>query len=201
MNCTYCGSYVEPGTKFCPSCGAPQPVQAQPQPQPQPVNYTTNNYYQQPYQQPTYQQPQQSYQPPYQAPNPYAPANLSYADFYNRYASKKTRNYVTWMAVIFFFTAAISLVFLLALENTLAILDILVYGIMGAALLASKQTVFAVVPTIYGAIWSVIGMANGNTPSGVVAIIVGVACMGQLAKVQKAYNKYKQDGLAPTEEL
>ena len=45
MNCSYCGNYVAPGTKFCPGCGAPQPVQAQPQPQPQPVNYTTNNYY------------------------------------------------------------------------------------------------------------------------------------------------------------
>ena len=197
MNCTYCGSYVEPGTKFCPGCGAPQPVQAQPQPQPQPVNYTTNNYYQQP----TYQQPQQPYQPPYQAPNPYAPANLSYADFYNRYASKKTRNYVTWMAVIFFFSAFVNLILLFLTGNTLGILDVLVYAIMGAALLGSKQSIFAIVPTIYSAIGTVIGLVTTGTPSGIAALIVGAACIGQLNKVQKAYNKYKQDGLAPTEEL
>ena len=198
MNCTYCGSYVEPGTKFCPGCGAPQPVQPQ-----QPVYQQSQQNYQQPYQQPQqpYQQPQQPYQQPYQAPNPYAPANLSYTDFYNRYASKKTRSYVTWMAVIFFFTAGISLVLLLALGNTLGILDILVYGIMGAALLGSKQPIFALVPTIYGAVWSVVNLVGGGTPSGIVALIVGIACIGQLNKVQKAYNKYKLDGLAPTEEL
>ena len=194
MNCNYCGNYVEPGTKFCPSCGAPQPVQAPPQPQPQ-VTYTTNNYYQQPY-----QQPQQGYQPPYQAPNPYAPQNLSYTDFYNRYASKKTRNYVTWMAVICFFTAVLSVAFV-ALGSSLSVLDIVVYAAMGGLLLASKQSVFALLPTIYGAIWTVVSIANEGSPTGFVAIVVGIACVSQLSKVQKAYNKYKLDGLAPTEEL
>ena len=195
MNCNYCGNYVEPGTKFCPGCGAPQPVQAPPQPQPQ-VTYTTNNYYQQPY-----QQPQQGYQPPYQAPNPYAPQNLSYTDFYNRYASKKTRNYVTAMAVIFFFSAFVNLILLLVTGNALCILDVLVFAVMGAALLGSKQSIFAVVPTIYSAFGTVLGLVTSGTPSGIAALIVGVACIGQLNKLQKAYNQYKLDGLAPTEEL
>ena len=197
MNCNYCGNYVEPGTKFCPGCGAPQPMQEQPQyqqPQPQ-VTYTTNNYYQQqPYQ-------QQPYQQPYQAPNPYAPQNLSYTDFYNRYASKKTRNYVTAMAVIFFFSAFVNLILLLITGNALGILDALIYAVMGAALLGSKQSIFAVVPTIYSAIGTVLGLVTSGTPSGIAALIVGVACIGQLNKVQKAYNQYKLDGLAPTEEL
>ncbi len=201
MICTHCGSLVEQGDKFCPRCGAPQAAQPYQQPQ-QPYQQPA---YQQPYQQPVYQQPQQPYQPAYQQPYPasgaYAPQNMTYGEFYNRFASKKTRNFVTWMAVICFVTAALSLVLAVTLENYLSILDIVVYVSMGILLLSTKQSIFATLPTIYGAIWTVVGLVGGGAPSGVVAIVVGVSCMGQLNKVKKAYDKYRMDGLAPTEEL
>ena len=205
MICTNCGSLMEQGDKFCPRCGAAQPQPPQPAYQQQQPVYQQPQQAYQPYQQPVYQQPYQQpqpvYQQPYQAPGAYAPQNMTYGEFYNRFASKKTRNFVTWMAVICFVTAALSLVFAVTLENYLSILDIVVYVSMGILLLSTKQSIFATLPTIYGAIWTVVGLVGGGAPSGIVAIVVGVSCMGQLNKVKKAYDKYRMDGLAPMEEL
>ena len=85
--------------------------------------------------------------------------------------------------------------------DLLAVMDIAVYAIMGAALLGSKHYIFALIPTIYSAIFTVVGIINGGTPSGIVALVVGAACIGALQKAQKAYDLYKKQGIIPEKEI
>ncbi|MDR1891994.1 MAG: zinc ribbon domain-containing protein, partial [Oscillospiraceae bacterium] len=89
--CGNCGTQVQDGIKFCPSCGkevAATPAQPQQQVQQQQYQQPVQQQYQQPVQQ-QYQQPvQQQYQQPGQAPGSDAEANkvmaiLSYILFFS----------------------------------------------------------------------------------------------------------------------
>lgn len=184
MKCEYCGSELGLNAKFCTGCGAPvpqQPVYSQPQ---QPV-------YQQP-QAPVYQQP--VYAQPYV---PAAPRDLSWKEFYKQYLSKGSKSYVTWMVVICFFTAVLSIGIGVILESPLSVMDVGVYLLMGILLLSTKHWLFALLPTIYSCTFMIVGMANGDTPSGIVAAVVGVKCILILTKAGKAYKKYKAEGIVP----
>lgn len=194
MQCSYCGKELNPNSKFCTGCGAPAPAQPQ-QPvytQPQQPVYT------QP-QQPVYTQPQQPVyqQPVYAQPYTPVPQDLTWGQFYKQYVAKGSRGYTTWMAVICFFTALVSIGIGAVMEESLFIMDVAVYLSMGILLLATKHWLFALLPTIYSGIFTVIGMANGGTPSGIVALVVGVKCVMVLSKAQKAYKKYRLEGIVP----
>ena len=122
-NCIYCGAQVEPGVKFCTSCGSALPVEApvevaaevieQPGNQPQPpIQQQPQQAYQQPVQQP-YQQGQQQYQQQYQQPNyqnqqPYgAPVNPVVDD----------SGSIGW-GVLGFFIPLVGLILFLVWKNT-----------------------------------------------------------------------------------
>lgn len=185
MFCSKCGQQLPDGSAFCSVCGAPQTVAA-----PQPA-----------YQQPTYQQPAQPVyqQPVYQQPMYQQP--LSRKEFYNQFVSKKSNSTVICMAVIFFITAAISASLIVALENMLGIMDVAVYTLFGILLLATKHWVCALIPTAYSAVWTIVSMVNGGTPTGIVALIVGATCVSVLQKFEKMYKAYTTTGVLPTEQL
>lgn len=197
MFCFKCGQQLPNGSAFCTACGAAQPT---PAPAPRPV-------YQAPAQ-PPYQAPAApQYQPPVQtayAPAP-VPQNLSWKDFYSRFVSKKVKSTVVWMVVICFVTAVISIGLTAVLEGDLdpiyCIMDVAVYGLSGVLLLATKHWATVLLPTIYGAVWTVVSMANDGTPTGIVAIVVGVTCISVLQKAQKAYQAYKTTGVIPAEPI
>lgn len=196
MFCPNCGAALEQGARFCGSCGATI-AQEQPQQTYQQPTYQQPTYEQPAYQQPIYEQPvfQQPYQPQFNFPS--VPANMTWKEFYNHYVAKK--GFVIWMAVICFFTAAISLVILGMTGNPLSVMDILVYVISGILLLATKHWLAALVPTIYGGIFSILNMAQGGAATGIVAIVVGIAATSTLFKANKAYQKYKLDGTVPNQ--
>jgi hypothetical protein len=204
--------YEEDEQEVPPYQPEPEPWQEAPYPEQQPAPWQ-NGYgqpapWQQGYAPGMEQQPvqaeryvgQQPYQQPYQ-PTPAVPRNLTWKEFYDRFVSKKSKSYVTWLVVIFFFTAGLSAVLLGLTGDVLAVMDIAMYAIMGAALLASKHYIFAMIPTIYSAIFTVVGIVNGGTPSGIVALIVGACSIGVLQKAQKAYNLYKDQGIIPEKEI
>lgn len=198
MYCEKCGVKMNPESGFCSNCGARAPQQQVP---------VQPNYYQHPpvqqpnYQQPYYQQPVQVYPSVLVS----APENLSWKDFYGRYVSKKTKNIVTWMAVIYFFTAVVSIALLGMLGDMdlapYTLMDVSVYVLMGVLLLTTKHWVFALVPTIYGAIFTVIGMANDGTTNGIFAVVYGVLCISVLMKAGKAYKKYQTERVLPEGEI
>ena len=222
--CAHCGAsqvvYQAPVQPVQPQYQAPvEPVYAPPvQPQYQaPVEPVYASPVQPQYQapvepvyappvQPQYQAPVEPvYTPPVQATPNYGPKNLSWKDFYGQYVSKKVKSTVTWMVVICFFTAVLSIAITGIMEGALdpiyAVMDVAVYALSGVLLLSTKHWATVLLPTIYGAVWMVISMANDGTPSGFVAVIVGVTCISVLKKADKAYQTYKTTGIVPDEPI
>ena len=194
MFCLNCGGSLEPGAKFCAHCGSTV-TQEQPQ---QPAYQQPQQTYQQPtYEQPVYQQP--VFQPPYQPAAPFSnvPANMTWKQFYNQFVAKK--GFVTWMVVICFFTTALSIALLGLNGNPLSVMDILVYLVSGILLLTTKHWVSALIPTVYGGIFTVLSLVQGGTPVGFVAIVVGISATSTLFKANKAYQRYKLDGTVPNQ--
>ena len=109
------------------------------------------------------------------------------------------------MVVICFVTAVISIGLTAALgdyaDPAACIMDVAVYSLSGVLLLATKHWATVLLPTIYGTIWTVVSMANDGTPTGFVAIIVGVTCISVLKKADKAYKECKTTGVLPTEQI
>ena len=183
MFCIKCGQQIADGSTFCAICGAPQAV-----PAPQPV-------YQQPVQ-PQYQQPM--YQPIPQQP-------LTRNAFFKLCLSKKSNTNVICLAVIFFITAVISVPLMMMMEGdnivAFALMDISVYTLFGILLLAVRHWLCALIPTIYSGVWTVVGLINGGTPTGFVALAVGIIVVSTLFKAEKAYQTYQTTGVMPATQI
>lgn len=193
------------------------PVEPQVPAEPQSVyQQPTQPYYQQPnfpnyqqpmnqnYGQPTYQNYQQPYtQPitPEQAVPTSVPWDMPWKDFYNAFVSKKSKSFITWMVVICFVTAALSAVLTFAFGGLMGLLDIGVYVVFGVLLLLTKHWLCALVPTLYSGFWTVLNLAGGGTPSGFVALVVGISCISVLLKADKAYKNYRNNHTLPTQQI
>ena len=126
--------------------------------------------------------------------------NMSLKEFYMRFASKQSKGWVTAMVVVCFLSAAVSCVPLF-LGNILSLLDIAVYAAMGALLLVTRKSVFALVPTIYSGLASVLTLAGGGAMTGVFALIAGTMSTLALKKIEKAYQSSQNDGVLPNGEI
>lgn len=87
------------------------------------------------------------------------------------------------------------------LEDPILFLDIAIFVPMGILLLTTKHWVFALIPTIYAAIGTIISLASSGTPSGIVALVVGVSATGALFNANKAFRQYRLDGTLPQKPL
>lgn len=227
MKCKFCGQEINDGSLVCFYCGGNQTQpQVQPQSEVQPVTPPQQPTYQQPvqpnYQQPTYPNYQQPIQPNYRQPvqpnyqqpqypgyqqpvygQPTPPmSDMSWKDFYNRFVSKKSNSYVTALAIIHFITAALALVLMVTgIGDLIGVLDVAVYVAFGALLLTTKHWVCALLPTIYSGFWTVMSFASGGTPSGIVALVIGVSCVTVLLKADKAYKNYRDNHIFPTQQI
>ena len=184
MICKNCGNTIENNLRFCTHCGAMlDQNQIQEDAQSNAQNDAGNAYQ----------------QPDSQANSQYRPG-LSYEDFYKEVVSKNSGGFPKWMAIICFITAAVSLIFLF-MGNVLAILDIAVYMLAGFMLNKTKTKLWALIPTVYGGIFTVIALANGGSISGIVALVVGVQSVVVLNKVEKAYAEYQKTGYLPEKKI
>lgn len=211
MFCNSCGTQNNDGSTFCNFCGAPLA-----QPQPQQPNYQQPNY-QQGYPQQSYPQqgfsqqgyPQQGFQQPYYPNYPQqgfgqpmqVNPNMTWKEFYTQFASKKTNSSATSMAVICFISAALSLILTIVFEDMIGIMDVAVYTTFGILLLTTKHWSCALCPTLYSAVWTIVNLAAGGTPGGILALIVGISSVSSLMKVNKAYNNYRKNGVIPTQQI
>lgn len=144
-----------------------------------------------------FQQSPQAQAPVYQS---FTGETLTYKQFHDRVASKSTKGWCTALAVVCFLTAAASLI-LLFTGNFLALLDIVFYLVMGILLLTTRRMAFALVPTVYSGVFSVVGLVSGGGVTGVFAIIAGIFATLGLSKVGKAYKEYQQTRVFPAEQL
>ena len=216
--CNFCGAtqnsghpqpQVQPVYQQAAQSAYQQPLQQNYQQQSFP-NYQQSpqpNYQQQGF--PNYQQPPQpnyqqqgfpNYQQPYGQPMQMG-YNMSREEFFKQFISKKSYGYVTSMAIICFITAALSGVIMAMTGEMLGLLDIAVYVTFGILLLATKHWVCAFVPSLYSAVWTFINLANGGTPTGIVALVVGASCVMVLEKAEKAYKKYRENHIIPDKQI
>lgn len=177
MFCANCGKELDQDSKFCANCGAFVEVS----------QGANNNAYAE-----------------VNTASPYtyagvgaSPAeNISLKEFYNRYASKNTKSWTTAMVVISFITAGLSLI-LMFLDGFSYVLDAAFYGTMGGLLLAKRNWLFALIPTVYSGVFSLLYLATEGTMSGVFALIAGVMSTIALKKLHNAYKAYQKNNIPP----
>ena len=181
--------------------GVSQP--AQPQAAPVDAPQQPMNAPQQPY-----GAPQQT-MPPIGAPQPMGtpfgmnqpmqPIN-SFEDFFEQFASPKTKNNVKWLGYICAFTAVVSIV-LICIGNFVAILDVIFYGVFAFLLLKKKNWAFPLAVTCYSGIFSIIGFFVSGTPSGILALILSIKSTMAMKKLNDAYKEYQTTGQFPSQQI
>lgn len=175
MKCKNCGNYVEENAKFCPDCGAV--IESATAEAAAPVV------------------PEAHTEP--QAPVTPSPS-LTREEFFKAYADKKLKSNYTATMVICFITAGVS-VPLIALGYLSAIFDLIFFLIIGIIMTKKKAMVFPLLVSIVGGIGTVISLASGGTPSGIVALVIAISTVVGMKKFNKQYTDYKAGNFNPEE--
>ena len=131
---------------------------------------------------------------------PTAQPNMSYNAFYKVAVSKKSNSWPKVMMIICYITAALGVVSFF-LFGPLAILDIVVYLVSAIMLTKSKTLPWVLIPTVYGGVFTVIGLLNGGSLGGIAALIIGIKSIQILNKVKKAYEQYQSTGIIPEPQI
>lgn len=190
MKCIKCNCEVFETDQFCPSCGAPiPPVVAN-------TSSTVNNTPPTQYGASLYNnipgsQAQYNIHGDFSFNQP-----INYKDFYNAYASKKTKNWVIAFTVVCFITAATSVLSLIS-GNVFSLIDIIFYIICGILLLSLKKWGVALAATIYSSIGTILIVLEAGAATGIAALVCGIFCIVQLRKVNTAFKEYKSTGELP----
>ena len=171
MLCKTCGAQIDDGCNICNYCGAEQ---TQPP------------------------QPYADYQQPYTQPVNF---DMTREEFFKQYMSKKSYSSINTFSIICFISAALAAVSAVAFMNIFAILDIVLFLVCGILLRSKKQLVYAVIPAAYGAFGTILSLTMGGAPTGIVALILGVQCVMNLSKAEKAYKNFCENHVVPTTEL
>lgn len=125
---------------------------------------------------------------------------MSGKEFFDRYAAKNTKGWATAMVVICFLTAAVSIAQMLLLSIWSAI-DAAFYVAMGVLLLSRKKWIYALLPTLYSILGSVLALALGGKATGIVALIIGIMSTISLRRGDKEYQAYKTSHCLPEKEI
>lgn len=185
MVCKYCGEQLKDGDNFCTNCGAFQQVNQQ---------QMNQNYANQ-------QQMNQNYMNQQMYNNTYNGNEImSSKQFLERFASKKSKNWVTACIVICTISAC-SCVVTILFYSILAIIDFFVYTTVALILLKYKNWIPALCMSIYSAIACVLNMAQTGSPKGILGVVICIGATRVLYKISAAYKNYKLYGVYPESEL
>lgn len=121
-------------------------------------------------------------------------------EFYDSYASKKTKNWTVWLIVMSFLSVIVQIVSLLN-GNILSILDIIVYLVFAVGLIVSKKWIFALIAAIYCGFFMILNLLLVGTLSGYIYLIVAIIVTNRLYKVNAIYNEYLRTGILPEAEV
>lgn len=123
-------------------------------------------------------------------PNAMPGAKLSYEEFYDRFASKKTKNNAKTVGIICIITAVVGLGILGMRTNALYAIDIIFYSVFAGLILKKKKWVLTLLVCIYGGVFTIIGLVISGTPSGIFAFVMSIIATISLKKVDDAYKQY-----------
>lgn len=129
-------------------------------------------------------------------PNVSAPDVYNEKEFYEGFVSKKAKGWTTAIGVIALISGAVNIP-ILFLGNLFAIIDIVFYVLMGILILTTKKWGLPLAVTMYSGVASVLSLATGGTPGGIMALVFGIFATSNLKKVSNAYRLYRQSGVLP----
>ena len=129
-------------------------------------------------------------------------ARMSEKQFYDTFASNGIKSSVIVTAVIAYLSAGVSLLYGIVMEDiSLALVDVIFYGIISTLLLTQKKWGYALAIAIYGIVFSLIGLIVSGMFTGIVAIIFSITAAVNLKKMSKAYSFYLATGQLPIGEV
>lgn len=135
---------------------------------------------------------------------------MSFLEFYDEFASKKTKSYVKSTGIMAIITAVLGLVLIglyifyycVDLEEIIyCALNVIVYTVFAVLILKKKNWVFTLVFACYSGISTVINFMELKNPSGIVATIIAVFATVGVKKISDAYKEYISTGKLPDNEL
>lgn len=140
------------------------------------------------------------YNQPVNPSNQFVNNKMGYKEFYEKCASKKTKNNNNALGIICIITVVASLG-LLTVGNIFSIIDIVFYLIFGILILKKKSWEYTLAVTVYGGAFTLIGMIASGAPAGIVAFIVGILATKSLKKLNEAYKTYLSTDQLPTTQI
>lgn len=166
--------------------------------------YQSGNYYQGDNN--VYTPPVQPQQPPvqgyYNQPqgNAYQDTKLTFEQFYEKVASKKTKSDAKALAIITIITAAVGIASIV-MGNYFGIIDVVFYGVFSFLLFKKKNWILPLIVTCYSGCFTVINLVVSGVASGIFALIIGIITTIKLKKVNDAYKAYQTTGQYPNEQI
>ncbi len=125
---------------------------------------------------------------------------MPYLDFFDKFASKKTKGNIKTTGIIAIITSVLSLA-LVAMGNYLSVIDLIVYAVLAVLILKKKSWIFTLVLACYSGLFTIIGLVMSGTPSGIFALVMAIMATINGKKLSDAYNNYIATGAFPVSEI
>ncbi|MBS7359125.1 MAG: zinc ribbon domain-containing protein [Oscillospiraceae bacterium] len=135
---------------------------------------------------------------------------MSYLDFFDEFASKKTKSYIKSTGIIAIITAVLGLVLIVAngiydgfyfKRIIYSAFSVIVFMVFGILILKKKSWIFTLVLACCGGISTVINFMELGNPSGIVATIIAISATVGGKKISDAYKEYISTGKFPDNEI
>ena len=191
MQCLHCGNQLLDGSQTCPNCGAPVSASNV---QGQPNQFQQGQFYGQPNQ---FQQGQ-FYGQPNQAPygQPYGSTpTMTKKEFWKHPSLKSCRGNINGVAILLYFSAAVTLLTAVLSGNYFILIDALFVLGMGLGIQLGKSRVCAILIFAYSIYNLIYGLITTGKPTGWLVIIAGILAIIYTFKFQKAWKEYQQTGV------
>ena len=122
--------------------------------------------------------------------------SMTLEEFYNQFASKKTKSFVKWLMILCFLNAGLAAV-LTVMLGPFMLINVALFAAFGVLLLKTRSWVVTLVIACYCGLDFVMSLIGSGSPSGIVLLVLAVAATTSLKKLQDAYRAYQADGRYP----
>ena len=132
--------------------------------------------------------------------NPVQNQQFTFEQFFEVYASPKTKSNEKFLKVITIVTAVASIA-LIFTGSVVSILDAVFFTVFSVLLIKKRNWIFPLIIACYGCLFTIISLEVGGAPSGIVALIVAIKATINFKKLYDAYKAYQTSGQVPSGQI
>lgn len=171
MKCPVCATEIQPGQKFCPTCGTQQRAEVQPEAQPtvQPWSNTAV--------QPAAAMPQED-------------RTITKSVFYKDLASDKVRKNIRASAILCYISAVVTGIFGI-IFNPLMLLDSAILLALGLLIHLKQSRVCAIILLVYGVVSCLITLIQSGRFTAWLIILAGVFAIIYTFQLETEYRVFR----------